>query len=150
MPTSRLANTTRSSVTITTWNLNPCDPPCRHPPPNKRGSSSSTRCRDLTPFTPISAKYSAPSLEESAQRHEDNKRSAMDLPCRQFKWHYKPICFEATGAWGPGGKAFLAQLAKAITSKDGLKPAESFTSIAQHISCTIAKGCAEMLVKGCG
>ena len=87
-------------------------------------------------------------LGESGSRQEESKSALMQATCDRFGWHFRPLCFETTGAWGPGATAFLKKVAKTIALREGSAPMESWFNIVARVQLALAKGCAEMLSKG--
>lgn len=87
---------------------------------------------------------------ESAARHEDDKRSAVAAKCKEYGWRFQPVCFESTGAWGPGASYFLRHTAGAIITRSGDSAQEVFAKVGGEMALTLIKGCAEMLLAGCG
>ena len=85
---------------------------------------------------------------ESAVVHEDAKYKKYAAPCKSFGWIYRPLCFEATGAWGPSAFAFVRHMSKVQENKGGDVPVEVFNRLERQISTALAKGLAGMLVKG--
>ena len=87
-------------------------------------------------------------LGESGARQEDSKANLMQATCDRFGWHFRPLCFETTGAWGPGATAFLKKVAKTISLREGSAPIDIWFSVVARVQLALAKGCAEMLSKG--
>ena len=85
---------------------------------------------------------------ESASAHEDAKFKKYTAPCKEAGWIYRPVCFEATGAWGPSALACVRQLSRTIANKTGDRPLDVFNGLAGSISIALAKGVGSMLVKG--
>lgn len=88
-------------------------------------------------------------LGESAERHERDKARQMEAECRRYSWVYRPICFETTGAWGPGAVVQVRRIVKALASREGSMPLDVMHSVGHRVSRAVAKGCAEMLVRCC-
>ena len=68
--------------------------------------------------------------------------------CVAVRWDYRPLGFETTGGLGQGARAFFKKLVRRVALQSSLPAAEVAGALAQRISVTLAKGCAEMLVKG--
>ena len=85
---------------------------------------------------------------ESAARHEERKMAQMGGPCKKFGWLYKPMCFEATGGWGPGAGALVRAVTRAISLKDGVDFLTVSARVAETVAVTLAKGVAEMIIRG--
>lgn len=100
------------------------------------------------PLRPSAPGVVRETIGESAERHEALKLNQMSQVCSSFGWRYYPICFEATGAWGPGAAAFMRKLARNIAGRGILTPADAWSHVLNSVHLALAKGCAEMLVKG--
>ena len=87
---------------------------------------------------------------ESADRQELSKLRSMGSVCSSFGWVHKPICFETTGAWGPGAGAFLRKLARTVATRGVYDSLAAWSLVLATIQLALAKGCAEMLLRSAG